>query len=192
MRIGVLDLQGAVREHVVALEACGCTVERVKHPKQLAGLHGLVIPGGESTSIGRLMEESGLLEAVREHVALGLGVFGTCAGMVLLAAEIEGSAQPRLGLMNMRVCRNGFGRQRNSFECSLDIPALGDVPFPGVFIRAPFVTEVASSCEVLCRYDGRVVLVREGKLLAAAFHPELTDDLRLHRYFLSMLQDSAE
>lgn len=115
MRIGALDLQGALREHIVALEACGCTVERVKQPKQPVGLHGLVIPGGEGISIGRLMADSRLLEAVREHVALGLGVFGTYAGMVLPATEIEGSAQPRPGLMNMRVCRNGFGRQRNSF-----------------------------------------------------------------------------
>ncbi|NPV69675.1 MAG: pyridoxal 5'-phosphate synthase glutaminase subunit PdxT [Firmicutes bacterium] len=191
MGIGVLDLQGAVREHVSALRACGCSVRTVKRADDLDGLRGLVIPGGESTTIGKLMVDYGLMDAIRERAALGMSIYGTCAGLVLLAREIQGSSQPRLGLMDMSVCRNAFGRQRESFESPLSIPVMGEEPFPGVFIRAPYVPEAGPACEVLCRYNGRIVLVREGRFLASAFHPELTDDLRLHRYFLSMFDEEG-
>jgi len=191
MNVGVLDLQGAVREHVWALQACGCHVRTVKKPDDLGDIRGLVIPGGESTTIGKLMVDSGLAEAIRKRAALGMGIYGTCAGLILLAREIKGSLQPRLGLMNITVNRNAFGRQRESFEAPLSIPVLEEKPFPGVFIRAPYVLEAGPECEVLCRYDGKIVLVREGRFLASAFHPELTDDLRLHQYFLGMLGDQS-
>ncbi|MDI6895640.1 MAG: pyridoxal 5'-phosphate synthase glutaminase subunit PdxT [Bacillota bacterium] len=188
MKIGVLDLQGAVLEHVRAVESAGAEAVRVKKVDHLAGLDGLIVPGGESTTMGRLMEEYGFLDPLRAMGESGLPIFGTCAGMIMLARDIAGSTQPRLGLMDITVQRNGFGRQRDSFETDLDIPALGNDPFRAVFIRAPYVSAVGPGVvEVLAALGDRIVLCRQGSLLASAFHPELTDDTRLHRYFLSLV-----
>lgn len=188
MKIGVLDLQGAVIEHVRALEDAGAEAVRVKKVGQLAGLEGLVIPGGESTTIGRLMDEYGFLDALRTLGRDGFPLFGTCAGMILLARDIAGSDQPRLGLMDVTVERNGFGRQRESFEADLEIPALGEDPFRAVFIRAPYASRAGEGVEVLARWADRIVFYRQGRLLAAAFHPELTDDTRAHAYFLDLVR----
>ncbi|MCL5056417.1 MAG: pyridoxal 5'-phosphate synthase glutaminase subunit PdxT [Actinobacteria bacterium] len=186
MLIGVLALQGAFREHEKMLRACGEDMEtrQVRLPGQLEGIDGLVIPGGESTTMGKLMIEFGLLEPIRELGDRGVPIFGTCAGLIMLAKDIAGSEQPRLGLMDISVERNAFGRQVESFEDDLDIPAIGEEPFRAVFIRAPYILSVESSVQVLARFGEKIVFARQGRLLAAAFHPELTGDARVHRYFL--------
>ncbi len=186
MMVGVLAMQGAFREHALAVSACGCAVTEVRHAADLERIRALIIPGGESTAIGRLLQAFGLGEELKARIEAGLPVFGTCAGAILLAKEIVGSDQFRLGVMDIRVRRNAYGRQVDSFEVPLEIPVLGDAPFPGVFIRAPQIEAVAPGVEVLASYQGKVVLARQGKLLAATFHPELTPDLRVHRYFLEM------
>ncbi|MBE0467144.1 MAG: pyridoxal 5'-phosphate synthase glutaminase subunit PdxT [Candidatus Desulforudis sp.] len=185
--VGVLALQGAFLEHARALQACGCRPVEVRKPEQLDDCRALIIPGGESTAIGKLMDEFGLFESVRRFGAGGRPIFGTCAGMVLLAREIEGSEQPRLGLMDIAVKRNAFGRQVDSFEADVLVPVLGEKPVRGVFIRAPYVTAVGRGVETLAVFDGKVVLVGQDKFLAGAFHPELTTDTRLHQYFLRFL-----
>ncbi|MGQ9778419.1 MAG: pyridoxal 5'-phosphate synthase glutaminase subunit PdxT [Bacillota bacterium] len=185
MNIGVLALQGDVREHLLSLERCGIKGRPVKVPADLAELEGLIIPGGESTTVGKLLVRGGLLEPLHRQAEAGMAVFGTCTGLILLAKHIEGyEEQPRLGLMDITVRRNAFGRQVDSFETELSIPALGDPPLRAVFIRAPEVVSVGPGVEVLASFGERIVLVRQGRYLAAAFHPELTPDLRLHQYFL--------
>jgi len=189
MRIGVLAIQGAFIEHEKALARLGAETVEVRLPEHMEGLDGLIIPGGESTTIGQIAQRWGLLEPVRAFAQAGRPVWGTCAGMILLAKEVvDGEPdQPRLGLMDIAVRRNAFGRQVDSFEAGLEVPALGQPPFRAVFIRAPFVECVGEGVEVLaCLDDGTVVAVRQGNLLATAFHPELTEDDRFHRYFLSM------
>lgn len=189
MRIGVLALQGAFVEHEAMLRRLGAQTWQVRLPHDLEGLDGLIIPGGESTSIGYLAQRRGLLEPLREFARSGRPIWGTCAGMILLAKEIVDGipGQPTLGLMDITVRRNAFGRQVNSFETDLQVPALGDLPFPAVFIRAPVIERVGSGVEVLASLeDGAPVAVRQGNLLATAFHPELTSDTRFHRYFLDM------
>lgn len=188
MKIGVLALQGAVREHLWALEACGVETVSVKDPEDLQGLAGLVIPGGESTTVGKLLVRYGLLGPVKEQARTGMGVFGTCTGMILLACDRVNNTQPRLGLMEIEVVRNGFGRQIDSFEADLEIPALGEAPFPAIFIRAPYGIEADPEVEILATFEKKIVLARQGKFLACAFHPELTADLRLHQYFLNLLK----
>lgn len=185
MRVGVLALQGAFREHVMALEALGAEVVAVRLPAQLEGCSGLVIPGGESTAIGKLMRTYGFYEAVRERAAEGLAVWGTCAGAILIAREILDALpdQEALGLMDIGVRRNAFGRQVDSFEVALDFDGL-DEPYAAVFIRAPWMERVGGGVEVLASHDGHVVAAREGRLMATSFHPELTGDPRVHRYFL--------
>ncbi|MGI9952457.1 pyridoxal 5'-phosphate synthase glutaminase subunit PdxT [Moorellaceae bacterium AZ2] len=185
MLVGVLALQGAFREHVEKLEACGARGKEIRKPHELEGIEALIIPGGESTTIGRLMVEFDLMEPIRGLGEQGMPIWGTCAGMVLLAKDIIGSQQPRLALMDMKVRRNAFGRQVDSFELDLPIPLLGEEPFRGVFIRAPYAEEVHPTVEVLATVEGKIVAARQGKLLATAFHPELTGDLRFHRYFLN-------
>ena len=184
MIVGVLALQGAFREHQRALAGCGVDSILIKKPEQLEGISGLIIPGGESTTIGKLLNDFSLLEPIKKMGEEGLPIFGTCAGLILLARNIAGSEQPRLGLMDMTVERNAFGRQVNSFEADIDIPALGPEPFRAVFIRAPYILNAGSDVEVLASFDGKIVVARQGRFLAAAFHPELTGDLRAHRYFL--------
>ena len=184
MEIGILALQGAVREHLKSLELCGVTGRPVRKLEDLAGLAGLIIPGGESTTVGKLLERYEMLEPIRERARGGMAVFGTCTGLILLAHEIEGSGQQRLNLMDITIRRNTFGRQVDSFETDLAVPALGPAPLRAVFIRAPEVLAVGAGVEVLARYEGHLVLVRQGRFLGAAFHPELTADTRLHEYFL--------
>jgi 5'-phosphate synthase pdxT subunit len=187
--IGVLALQGAFREHVRALEACGVRTRLVRLPADLEGLDGLVIPGGESTTMTMLMERMGLLGPVAEAVRGGLPTLGTCAGMIVLARRItDGRAgQVPLGALDIGVRRNGYGRQVDSFEADLLVSGLDDGPFPGVFIRAPVVEEVGGA-EVLAEHDGHPVAVRQGSVMALAFHPELSGDLRLHREFLRLVE----
>lgn len=187
MKVGVLALQGAFAKHAQALTRCGTQVREVRLPEQLADLAALVLPGGESTTIGQLMAAYGFLPALREF-ARERPLFGTCAGLILLARTITAGEpdQPRLGLMDVVVERNAYGRQVDSFESDLDVPTLGPAPLRGVFIRAPRVSAVHNGVEVLASHEGAPVLVRQGRLLGASFHPELTDDLRLHRYFLSL------
>lgn len=187
MRVGVLALQGDFREHKTTLESMGIDTFLVLKPADIARCDALIIPGGESTTIGRLLTVFGLLDPLLERARAGMPVFGTCAGMVLLAREIEGSAQPRLGLIDVVVRRNAFGRQVESFEADLSIPVIGSDPFRGVFIRAPYITQIDPGVEVLGRLEDKIVLVRQGKILAASFHPELTKDYRLHRYFLNQV-----
>ena len=186
MIIGVLALQGAFREHQQALADCGVESIPVRHKEQLDKIGGLIIPGGESTTIGKLMLSYDLLEPIKVKGEKGMPIFGTCAGMILLAREIEGTEQPGLGLMNIRVKRNAYGRQIESFEENLEIPVLGKEPFPAVFIRAPYILEVTPAVELLARHGEKIVCAREGPFLVTAFHPELTGDRRLHQYFLGI------
>jgi 5'-phosphate synthase pdxT subunit len=188
MKIGVLASQGAFAEHIAKLRQLEAEAVPVRLPEELEGLDGLVIPGGESTSIGRLMRDYKLTSKIRDRAKNGLPVFGTCAGMILLAKKSSDAHLESLGLMDISVRRNAFGRQRESFEAELTIPVLGEKPFPGVFIRAPLIEQVNSQVEILARLaDGTIVAVRQKKLLALAFHPELTDDLRFHQYFLDII-----
>lgn len=191
MKIGVLALQGAFIEHEKMLRSLGAEASEVRMPEQLEGLDGLIIPGGESTTIGKLATEFGLIEPLRAF-AQTTPTWGTCAGMIFLARDIGIDRQPILGVMNVRVNRNAFGRQIDSFEADLEIPAIGDPPFHAVFIRAPVVTEAGDGVDVLAQlHDGRIVAVQQGHLLATAFHPELTGDSRLHAYFVDMIEQRA-
>jgi pyridoxal 5'-phosphate synthase pdxT subunit len=192
MKIGILALQGAFREHAQAVTSLGADAALVKRNNQLADLDGLIVPGGESTSMGRLLREYDLIGPIREKAAKGFPVFGTCAGMIVLANKIQGAdgeEEAHLGLMEVEVSRNSFGRQKDSFETDLDIPAIGDQPFPAVFIRAPHILSVGPDVEVLGTYEDRVVAVRQGHLLALSFHPELTGDNRLHSLFLEAAKE---
>ncbi|CAM4471776.1 pyridoxal 5'-phosphate synthase glutaminase subunit PdxT [Paenibacillus tarimensis] len=190
MKIGVLALQGAVAEHLRSLELAGAEAVAVKRVEQLEELQGLVIPGGESTTIGKLMRKYGFMEAIKEFSDQGKPLFGTCAGLIVLADRIDGQDEAHLGLMNMTVSRNAFGRQRESFEADLDVKGMSE-PLRAVFIRAPLIKEVREGVEVLSEYKGEIVTARQGHLLACSFHPELTDDYSLHAYFLEMVREAA-
>ena len=189
MKIGVLAAQGAFAEHLAVLRKLKVDTVAVRLPEELNGLNGLIIPGGESTTISKLMITYELSSRILERAKKGMAVFGTCAGMILLAKEIaDADGVVPLGLMDITVRRNAFGRQVDSFETDLAIPVLGDKPFPAVFIRAPVIEEVRNGAEVLAKLDdGTAVAVRQNKFLALAFHPELTDDLRFHQYFLDIV-----
>ncbi len=186
--IGVLALQGAFREHVKALEACGATVRLVRLSADLEGLDGLVIPGGESTTMSMLMERMGLLEHVERAVRAGLPTLGTCAGMIILADRITDGRpdQHVFHALDVAIRRNAYGRQVDSFEADLEIVGLDGGPFPGVFIRAP-VVEDSGTAEVLAEHDGCPVALRQGHVMALSFHPELSGDLRLHREYLRLV-----
>jgi 5'-phosphate synthase pdxT subunit len=184
MRIGVLALQGAFAEHAAMLRSLGVRAEEVRTPQGLKGLDGLILPGGESTSMRRLAGAGGLDGAVRDF-GRGRPVWGVCAGLILLAAQVEGE-EAFAGLMDMAVSRNAYGRQRESFVADLRLDCLAGGPYPGVFIRAPRVEAAGQGVEVLVRLDGAPVALRQGNLLATAFHPELTPDDRMHRYFLGL------
>ena len=188
MRIGVLASQGAFAEHIAILHQLEVEALPVRLPKELMGLDGLIIPGGESTSISSLMLDYNLTNEIRNLANNGLPIFGTCAGMILLAKRGADSSAEPIGVMDITVKRNAFGRQKDSFETELSIPVLGEKPFPGVFIRAPLIEQANSGVEILAKLaDGVKVAARQGKLLASAFHPELTNDLRFHQYFLDIV-----
>lgn len=186
MKIGVLALQGSFKEHIEMLKKCDVEAKEIRLPSDLDGVDGLIIPGGESTAMGNLIREYKLDKKIENKYKEGMPIFGTCAGAVLLAKEITNSNQQRLGLMNISIKRNSYGRQIDSFEANIEINGLGR--FKGVFIRAPAIENIYNGVEVLSEFNGRAVLVKNGNLLAATFHPELTDDARLHKYFVEMVK----
>jgi 5'-phosphate synthase pdxT subunit len=190
VKVGVLALQGAFREHREVLDALGVATVEVRVPEHLSGIDALVLPGGESTTMTRLLETSGLREPLVDRLRDGLPAFGTCAGLILLAAEVrDGRAdQVPLGALDVTVRRNGYGRQRDSFEAVLTATGLTGAGFPGVFIRAPVVERVGPDVEVLAVHDDRPVLVRQGAVWASTFHPELSGDLRVHQQFVQSIR----
>jgi 5'-phosphate synthase pdxT subunit len=199
-RIGVLALQGAFMEHVNVLRSLGVDAVEVRLPRELDNLDALIIPGGESTTFGKLAMTYGLVEPIRVMAEAGKPAWGTCAGLVFLARSVEGLEQPLLGLMDLTVERNAFGRQVDSFEAEILAPCLDAVsqpdqkgrPFHAVFIRAPLITAVGEGVEVLARLEeGGIVAARQDNLLVTAFHPELTTDTRFHRYFLTMMENGG-
>ncbi|MPV37739.1 pyridoxal 5'-phosphate synthase glutaminase subunit PdxT [Georgenia subflava] len=200
--MGVLALQGDVREHLAALTASGATAMTVRRPAELAAVDGLVLPGGESTTIDKLLRTFDLFEPLRERIAAGLPVYGSCAGMILLADRVlDGTRDQRtLGGIDMTVRRNAFGRQVDSFEGPLDAPDLagGGAPLRAVFIRAPWVEDTGPGVRVLARTGGgsagggKIVAVRHGSLLATAFHPEIGGDTRVHRFFVAMVRENRD
>lgn len=184
--IGVLALQGAVREHIYQINAIGAEGKAIKWARELDEVDGLIIPGGESTTIGKLMVEYGFVEAIRNFHEAGKPIYGTCAGMILLAKKITEGDQPLLALMDIEARRNAFGRQRESFEADLDIKGVGS--YRAVFIRAPWIERIGESVDLMAEIDGAKVMARQGSLLVSAFHPELTGDNRIHSYFLEMVK----
>jgi 5'-phosphate synthase pdxT subunit len=185
-KVGVLALQGAFREHREVLDALGVEAVEVRTPEELGALDALILPGGESTTMSKLLDSSGVRAPLAELIGDGLPVFGTCAGMILLAREVVDGRpdQESFGAIDVAVRRNAYGRQRDSFETGLTVDGLAGGPFPGVFIRAPRIESVGESVEVLARHDGAPVLARQGAVVVASFHPELSGDLRLHEFFL--------
>ena len=189
-RVGVLALQGDFREHLEILRAVGATGTEVRRPEHLESIDALVIPGGESTTIGKLALQYEIIPKLRERVASGMPVWGTCAGAIFIARRVPGHPHPIADLMDITVLRNAFGRQQESFELDLAIPALGVIPFPGVFIRSPKITALGPNVVAVSSLpDGTVVAAREGRMLATSFHPELTRDHRFHEYFLGFPRD---
>ncbi|MFF8609209.1 pyridoxal 5'-phosphate synthase glutaminase subunit PdxT [Streptomyces sp. NPDC015346] len=188
--IGVLALQGDVREHLIALASADAVARPVRRPEELAEVDGLVIPGGESTTISKLAELFGLMGPVRERIAAGMPVYGTCAGLIMLADKIldPRSGQETFGGIDMIVRRNAFGRQNESFEAGVAVRGIEEGPVEGVFIRAPWVESVGAQVEVLAEHEGHIVAVRQGRALATSFHPELTGDHRLHALFVDMVR----
>lgn len=196
MRIGVIAIQGNVEEHVNAMKKAlkqsnlEAEVIKIKHSRLVPVCDAIILPGGESTTLGRLMEREGIADEIKKVARAGVPIMGTCAGLVLLAkygdVQVERTKQPLLGLMDIHVNRNAFGRQRESYECQVDFKGLGS-PFNAVFIRAPAITECGENVEILSKCNGLIVAAREKNMLALAFHPELTDDLRIHHYFLKMV-----
>ena len=191
MNVGVLALQGDVIEHKSVLSGLGVETTEVRVPAHLERVDGLIIPGGESTTIGKLMVRSGLDRAIPVRVQEGMPVYGTCAGMILLARTVHGGEPPLLRLLDITVLRNAYGRQVDSFEADLEIPVVGSPPMRAVFIRAPIIEETGPCVNVLAALGGRPVLVREGGVLVSSFHPELSPDDRVHRYFLDMIRASG-
>ena len=190
--VGVLGLQGDVDEHIAALERAGAAAFAVKTPADLERAGALVIPGGESTTVMKLLERFGLKEPIVHRVAAGMPLWGTCMGMIVAARDVADLNQPTLGLIDITVRRNAFGRQNESAEVALPIAAVGAPPFPAVFIRAPWIERCGPNVELLAKRDGHGVMVRERNVLATSFHPELTSDRRVHRYFLAMVEQFAE
>jgi 5'-phosphate synthase pdxT subunit len=186
-KVGILDIQGSVSEHVAATEAAireegsRCQVTKVKTPQSVRGVDALIVPGGESTTIGKLLKKYGIDSEIKKLAEEGKPIMGTCAGLIIAGKDA-------LGLMDITAERNAFGRQKESFEATLMIPALGKEPYPAVFIRAPYIKSAGKKVEVLAEYDGKIVMAKEDNILALAFHPELTTDLRLQKYFLRMLR----
>ena len=187
-KIGVLALQGAVKEHIQQIELLGHDAVAVKTSDDLRGIDGLILPGGESTTIGKMLERNDLLEPIKAMAQQGVPMFGTCAGLILLAKKIRNSKTPHLSLMDVEVERNSFGRQVDSFEVPLSIPSIGD-EITAVFIRAPHIVSVGEHVEILATYEERIVLARDGQFLGCSFHPELTDDVRILEFFIGMVNE---
>ncbi|MBU0590899.1 MAG: pyridoxal 5'-phosphate synthase glutaminase subunit PdxT [Candidatus Micrarchaeota archaeon] len=189
MIIGVVGIQGAVSEHLDMLKKCNVDSLWIRKAEQLCGVSGLIIPGGESTTISKLMRESSLFDSIVDLGKGGMPIYGTCAGLVLLAkqgCENVKKTEPKLfGLMDMKICRNAFGNQKESFEAEIDFEGIGK--YPGVFIRAPIIDKTWGNCKPLSFYDGKIVAAKQSNLLATSFHPELTDDIRLHEFFIDMI-----
>jgi 5'-phosphate synthase pdxT subunit len=193
MKIGVLALQGAFREHLSTLDAIGVEGVAVRLPRDLDDVSGLIIPGGESTTMRKLIDRWGLAQPILDLAAGGAPVFGTCAGMIVLSRDIVGGEEPVLPLLDVTVERNAFGRQLDSFEADLSVPILGDQPVHGVFIRAPIIERTGPDVDVLARLDdGRIVAVRERNVIATAFHPELAGETRFHRLVTTMAAEHDE
>jgi 5'-phosphate synthase pdxT subunit len=193
VKIGVLALQGAFREHVATLRSIGVEGVEVRLPEDLLEVHGLILPGGESTTLRRLIRRWGLAEPILDLARSGAPIFGTCAGMIVLSKSIAGGEEPVLPLLDVVVERNAFGRQLDSFETDLDVPVLGERPVHAIFIRAPIIEEVGPEVDVLARLDdGRIVAVREDNVIATAFHPELAGETRFHRFVATMAAEHAE
>lgn len=188
-KIGVLAIQGAFREHRKILEKLGVTVVEVRSKEDLEGICGLIIPGGESTAIGKQLEIDGFGDKIIEMAQKGCPIFGTCAGMILLSKRIDQSCQYSLGLIDTLVKRNAFGRQVDSFEADIQVKGLEEKNLRAVFIRAPYVLDAGPQVDILAKYGGKSVLVRQDNILASSFHPELTDDTRVHQYFLNMVKE---
>ncbi|HLO12822.1 MAG TPA: pyridoxal 5'-phosphate synthase glutaminase subunit PdxT [Pseudoneobacillus sp.] len=191
VKIGVFALQGAVREHVRAVEECGAEAVVIKLKEQLQEVDGLILPGGESTTMRRLIDKYDFMNELKAFAAAGKPMFGTCAGLILLAKRLVGYDAPHIGVMDVTVERNSFGRQRESFEAELDIAGVAE-NFAAVFIRGPHIVEAGENVEILAKHDGRIVAAREGQFLGCSFHPELTDDHRMTRYFINMVKESLE
>jgi pyridoxal 5'-phosphate synthase pdxT subunit len=193
MKIGVLALQGAFAEHVAVLRSLGVEAVEVRLPAHVEQVDGLILPGGESTTMRRLIDRWGMREPIMELAAAGAPLFGTCAGMIVLAKEIAGGEEPILPLLDVTVERNAFGRQLDSFETELPVPLLGDTPVHAVFIRAPVIERVGDDVDVLARLDdGRVVAVRQRNVIATSFHPELAGETRFHRLVAAMASEHAD
>ena len=190
-RIGVLGLQGDVEEHLAMLRRLKADARTVKTAHDLAEVDGLIIPGGESTTVGAMLNRFGLTKPLIERVKQGMPVWGTCMGMIVMAEHVVGSSQPTLGLLNIDVKRNAFGRQVESAEVPLAISGLSGKPFPGVFIRAPWIESARDNAKIMASLDGKGVMVRQGNLLGTSFHPELTDDPRIHKLFIDLVERVA-
>ncbi len=191
IKIGVLALQGAVREHIQSVEACGAHAIAIKHKEELKDVDGLILPGGESTTMRRLIDKYDFMDALKEFAREGKPMFGTCAGLILLAKNLVGYREPHLGVMDVTVERNSFGRQVDSFEADLAIKGVAS-DFPAVFIRAPHIVEAGENVEILAKHDGRIVAAREGQFLGCSFHPELTEDHRFTAYFVKMVKEAKQ
>lgn len=188
MKIGVLSLQGGVIEHIKSINALGFDAVEVKTLKDIEDINGLILPGGESTAIGKILRETGMLAKLREKILLGLPVWGTCAGMILLAKEIENDDITHISVMNIKVRRNAYGRQIDSFSTEDVIKSVSHNPIPLVFIRAPFIVSVGDDVEVLHKLKKNIVAAKQNNILVTSFHPELTENLQFHKYFISMCQ----
>jgi pyridoxal 5'-phosphate synthase pdxT subunit len=191
IKIGVLALQGAVREHIRSLEACGVEAVAVKRKEELQDLDGLILPGGESTAMRRLIDKYDFMDALKEFAHSGKPMFGTCAGLILLAKQLVGYSEPHIGVMDIQVERNSFGRQVDSFEADLAIKDVAET-FPAVFIRAPHIVEAGEDVEILCKHNDRIVAARDRQFLGCSFHPELTDDHRITAYFVGMVKEAKQ
>ena len=187
--IGVLALQGAFLKHIEMLKSLGCNTMEVRTARDIISVDALIIPGGESTTMRKLLDSNNMLSRLMSEINKGMPVFGTCAGMILLAKKISGSEQPHLSVMDIEVKRNAYGRQKESFEAGFAVNRIPGPPFNGIFIRAPRIESVAPAIEVMAEFENVPVLVRQGNLLASSFHPELTNDSRIHEFFISMTAD---
>lgn len=189
MKIGVLALQGAFREHCAVLASCGVEAVEIRKADELDKIDGLILPGGESTTIGKLLVDWGIMDKIKQRAAQGMAIYGTCAGLILLAKTIYNSDQPRLGLMDISVQRNAFGRQTESFETDLQVDEIGGEPVHAVFIRAPLIDKAGPNVKVLAKVEDKIVIARQGQFLVTSFHPELTGDHRIHQYFINMVRE---